>query len=153
MVFDDTFYTVDHNSKGTVTGSWENLVKDHSDITTQENFTLEKEWHINKSSNMLLPREACQEDSMEPGPQDLPLGSYPQAKPSGMTEEPTSTWGTEASTNTTIPYTGEGELEVGNRNQVSHSNIAQNPTNINLDAANLSNQAEKNTTCVQSPPS
>ena len=45
---------------------------------------------------MLLPREACQEDSLEPGPQDLPPGSDNQAVPSFMTEEPAPMRGTEA---------------------------------------------------------
>ena len=61
------------------------MVEDHSELDTQEYFTLEKEWHINESSIIPLPREAWKEDFLEPGPQDLPPGSYPQAAPSGIT--------------------------------------------------------------------
>ena len=42
VVFDDTFSTVEHTRKGTVPGNWKNLVEEHSEIATQENFTLEK---------------------------------------------------------------------------------------------------------------
>ena len=59
MIFDDTFYTVDHMRKGTVPGNCKNMVEEHSELATQENFTLSKEWHLNESSSMPLPREAC----------------------------------------------------------------------------------------------
>ena len=47
MVFDNTFYTVDHTRKVTVPGNGENLVEEHSDLVMQENFTLAKECHLN----------------------------------------------------------------------------------------------------------
>ena len=43
---------------GTVPWNWENLVEEQSEIATQEKNTLEKEWHINKSSSTNLPMEA-----------------------------------------------------------------------------------------------
>ena len=46
---------------------------------------------------MPLPSEAWKEDFLDPGPQDLPPGSDPQASPSGMTEEPVPMQETEAS--------------------------------------------------------
>ena len=42
VVFDNTLYTVDHIRKGIVPGNWKNKVKDHSELATQETFTLEK---------------------------------------------------------------------------------------------------------------
>ena len=61
VVFYDTFYTVEHLSKVTVGENWKNLVEDHSELTTQENSTLAKYWHLNESSSMILPREAWKE--------------------------------------------------------------------------------------------
>ena len=43
---------------------------------------------------MPLPREACQQEFLDPGTQDLPPGSDPQSAPSGITEEPAPTLGT-----------------------------------------------------------
>ena len=40
VVFDDTFSTVEHMRKVTVPGNWKNLVEEHSELATQENFTL-----------------------------------------------------------------------------------------------------------------
>ena len=57
---------------------------------TQEKFTLAKEWHLNEYSSMPLTRKAWQEDSLEPGLQDLPLGSDPQVARIIMPEEPAS---------------------------------------------------------------
>ena len=34
VVFDNTFSTMEHMSKGTVPGNWKNLIEEHSDITT-----------------------------------------------------------------------------------------------------------------------
>ena len=84
VVFDGTFSTVGHMRNGTAPLNWENLVEYHSDLTTQKNFTLSKKCHINESSIMTLPRDAWQEDSQEPIPQDLPPGSDPQAAPIGI---------------------------------------------------------------------
>ena len=42
VVFDNALYTVDHIRKGIVPGNWKNKVKDHSELATQETFTLEK---------------------------------------------------------------------------------------------------------------
>ena len=42
VVFDEKLSTVDHAKKDTVPGNWKNLVEDHSDITNQENLTIEK---------------------------------------------------------------------------------------------------------------
>ena len=42
VVFDGTLYTVDHMRKGTIPGNWKNLVEEHSEIATQENFTPSK---------------------------------------------------------------------------------------------------------------
>ena len=52
---------------------------------------------------MTLPRVSCQENSLEPGTQDLPPGSDPHAAPSGMIEEPVSTRVTEAILDTPRP--------------------------------------------------
>ena len=71
-VFDDTFCTLYHMRKGTVPGNWKNLVEEHSDLAAQENFKISKEWYLKKSSEITLPREACKEDPLEPGTQDLP---------------------------------------------------------------------------------
>ena len=59
-LFDNTLSTVEHMRKLRVPGNWKNLVEYHSDLAKQENFTLEKEWYLKKSSSMNLPREACQ---------------------------------------------------------------------------------------------
>ena len=42
VVFYNTFSTVDHISKGTVPVNYKNLVEEHSEISTKENFTLAK---------------------------------------------------------------------------------------------------------------
>ena len=42
VVFDENFSTVDHTRKGTLPGNWKYLVEEHSELVTQENFTLEK---------------------------------------------------------------------------------------------------------------
>ena len=42
VVFDNTFSTVYHMSKGIVTENWENLVEEKSENDIQENFTLAK---------------------------------------------------------------------------------------------------------------
>ena len=42
MVFDKKVPTVDHTRKGTVTGNGKNLAKDHSELATEEKFTLAK---------------------------------------------------------------------------------------------------------------
>ena len=42
VVFDETFFTVDHVIKVTVPGNWKKLVDDHLDLDTQESFTLGK---------------------------------------------------------------------------------------------------------------
>ena len=60
---------------------------------------------------MTLPRDAWQEDSQEPIPQDLTPGSDTQAAPISMTENPMSSQGTEAISDTPTPYTGEGTLK------------------------------------------
>ena len=91
--------------KGTVPGNWKNLVEDHSEIATQDIFTLAKDWHLNKSSSMPLPREAWQEDLMEPGPPDQPPGSDIQAEPSSITKDTVSEQVIESSTDTPIPST------------------------------------------------
>ena len=91
---------------GTVPGNWEKIVEENSDLAMQENFTLAKEWHLNKSSSMLLPREVCQEDSLDPGPQDMPQGSEPRDAPSIVTEDPTLAQGTEARSDNSIPSNG-----------------------------------------------
>ena len=77
VVFDDTFSTVEHKRKGTVQENWEKLVEEQSVLATQEKFILVKDWYLKKSSRMILPREAWQEDFLEPGPQDFPLGYDP----------------------------------------------------------------------------
>ena len=86
---------------------------------------------------MPLPREAWQEESLEPGSQDLPQGSDPQVAPNGMTEEPDSAQGMEAISDTTSPSTGEGVHHLEWSYQVIHSNSAQNTPEVNLDAATL----------------
>ena len=72
--------------KVTVPVNWKNLIEEHSELATQEKFTLEIEWHLNESSRITLPRKSWKEESPEPGPQDLPPGSDPQVAPSGMAE-------------------------------------------------------------------
>ena len=42
VVFDDTLYTLEHMRKGRVPGNGKNLVEEHSEIATQENYTLAK---------------------------------------------------------------------------------------------------------------
>ena len=42
VVFYKTLSTVYHTRKGTLRGNWKNMVEEHSDIATQEKFTLEK---------------------------------------------------------------------------------------------------------------
>ena len=90
---------------------------------------------------MPLPREACQEDSLEPGPQDISTGSDPQAAPIGITEEPASVQGIETRSDTPSSYTGEVSHYLGRIHQESHSNSAKNPNEINLDAAMLSSRS------------
>ena len=83
---------------------------------------------------MPLPREACKEYFMDPGPQDMPPGSDPQTVSIGTMEEPASAHGTEAISDTPSPYTGEGGLWLGHIHQVSYSKGVQNPTEIKLNA-------------------
>ena len=59
VVFDYTFYTVENMMKGIVPGNCKNLLEEHSEIDTQENFTIEKQCHLKKSSGIPLPRETC----------------------------------------------------------------------------------------------
>ena len=87
VVSDQKFYTVERMRKVTVPVNWKNLVEEQSELNTQGKFTLAKDWNHKKSSRNILPREAWQEDSPEPGPQDLPPGSDPQATPIGITED------------------------------------------------------------------
>ena len=42
VIFDNTFSTLEHMRKGTVLGNCKNLVEDHSELATQENFNLSK---------------------------------------------------------------------------------------------------------------
>ena len=42
VVLDDTFSTMDHKKKGTVPGNWKNLIEEHSELATQENYTIAK---------------------------------------------------------------------------------------------------------------
>ena len=86
---------------------------------------------------MPLPREAWQEELLELGPQDLPPGSDPQVSPIGMTEDTTTMQDIEVIPDTPIPSTVEGAYHLGRIHQVSHSNSAQNPTEVDLDAATL----------------
>ena len=137
MVFDDTVSTMEHMRKITVPENWRILIDEHSEIATQENFTIAKECHLNKYSNMPLPSEIWQEDSIEPGPQDLHLGSDPHNAPNGMTEEPVSVQVIKAISNTPIPSTGEVSHHLRRIHQVSHYNSSQNPTEINLDVETL----------------
>ena len=113
------------------------MVEEHSDLTTQENFTLEKEWHLKKSSKMNLPREAWKEDSLDPGPKELSPGSDTQAAPSGMTEEPVLSQVTYASSYNPSYYTRDGDFQLWQSHQVIHSNSVQKLTDINLDSATL----------------
>ena len=54
-----------------------------------------------------------------------------------MTEEPESILVTDAILYTPIPSSVEKSFQLGMIHQVSHSSSAQNPTEINLDAATL----------------
>ena len=113
MVFDDTLSTVEHMRKAIVPGNWKNLVEEHSELALQENFNLAKYWHLNKLSSIPLPRETFQEDSQEPGNQFITPGYYLQAAPSRMTEDPAPMRGTETISDTPIPSTVEGSLQLG----------------------------------------
>ena len=55
---------------------------------------------------MPLPREAWQEDSLEPGTQDLPTRSDCQVAPRVMTEDPASAQEIEARSDNPSPSTG-----------------------------------------------
>ena len=55
-----------------------------------------------------------------------------------MIEEPVSVKGTEASSDITIPSTGEVSLQLGQSHQVIHSNSVQTTTEIKTDMENLS---------------
>ena len=86
---------------------------------------------------MPLPMEAWKEDLLDTVPQDMPLGSDPQASPIGMTEEPDSPQGIEAILDTPGPSTGEVGLQLGQIHQVHHSDSVQNLTDIIIYAATL----------------
>ena len=86
---------------------------------------------------MPLTREAWKEESLELGPQGITPGSDPQVASSGITEEPASAQSIEDSSDTPSPSTGEVAHHLGRIHQVSHSNSAQNSTEVNLDAATL----------------
>ena len=43
MVFENTLSTVDHTRKGTEPGKRKSMVEEHSELSTQDKFTLEKE--------------------------------------------------------------------------------------------------------------
>ena len=75
---------------------------------------------------------------MEPGNQDLPTWYDTQLLPSGMTEEPASAQGIYTISYNPSPSTGEGGHHLGKSYQVIQPNSAQNPTEVNLDAATLS---------------
>ena len=55
---------------------------------------------------MPLPREAWQEKSLEPGPQDLPPESDTQVANTAMTKDPVSAQIIETSSDTLSPSTG-----------------------------------------------
>ena len=86
---------------------------------------------------MPLPREAWQEDSLEPGTQDLPSGSDPQVSHSSMKEDTASAQVIEAISDTPSPSAVDVAHRLGWSHQVRHSNSAQNPTGVNLDASTL----------------
>ena len=86
---------------------------------------------------MPLPREARQEDSLEPGPQDPTPGSDTQVAPSGMTGEPDPAQGIEAISGTPITSNVEGYHHLGKIYQVIHYNSDQNTIEVNLDAETL----------------
>ena len=88
VVLDNTLSTVDHMRKVTVPGNRKNMVEEHSELSTQENFTLEKYWHLNESCSMPLPKEAWQEDPIEADPQDPAARPSPQATPRCIREDP-----------------------------------------------------------------
>ena len=66
----------------------ENPGRGHSELTSKENFTPAKKWHLNESSSMQITREAWQEDPQETCYQYLPAGTNNKAAPNIMTEEP-----------------------------------------------------------------
>ena len=86
---------------------------------------------------MTLPREAWQEDSLEPGSQYLHPGSDPQTVTVSITENPASVQVIEYISDTPSPSTGEGAHHLGQSHQVIHSNSVWNPTGINLYAATI----------------
>ena len=43
MVFENILSTVEHTRKSTEPGKWKSLVEEHSELSTQDKFTLEKE--------------------------------------------------------------------------------------------------------------
>ena len=85
VAFDGTFSIMEHKSKVAVPVNCKNLVDEHSELTTQENFIFAKERHPKKISIMPLYREAWKEDSQYPDPQDLLPGSNVQAAHIRMT--------------------------------------------------------------------
>ena len=92
---------------------------------------------MNKYSSMPIPKEAWQEDYIEPGPQGMPPGSTPQAATSGITEDPAPVQVIEAISETPSPSTGEGSHHLGWIHQVIQYNSVKNPTEVNLDAEML----------------
>ena len=86
---------------------------------------------------MPLPREAWQEDSLEPVPKDLTPGSDPQVAPSSMTEDHASAQVIEVISYTPSTSTGERAHHLGKIQQMSHLNSAQNTTGVHLDAEML----------------
>ena len=86
---------------------------------------------------MTLPREAWQEDSLEPVSQYLHPGSDPQTVTVSITENPASVQVIEYISDTPSPSTGEGAHHLGQSHQVRHSNSVKNPNYVNLDAETL----------------
>ena len=74
---------------------------------------------------------------MEPGSQYQTTGYDTQSEPSDITEEPMSVQVIDASSDTLSPSNGEGFHHIGQRHRAIHSNIAQKPTEINLDKATM----------------
>ena len=90
---------------------------------------------------MTPPKEAWQEYPLESDPQNSSAGPSPQATSRVTSEVPAPYQGTEASSDTKIPFTREGAFKIevtlqgGQSHQVSHRNGVKNPTGVNLESA------------------
>ena len=120
------------------------LVEEHSELSTQESCTLAKLWHLNESSSISLPWEAWKEDSLDPGPHNIPPGYDSQDSTSCITEEPVSVHQIEAISDTLIPSTVQVDHHLRWSHEERQSSSVQNHTEINLDAVMMDSPSGEN---------